>query len=91
VEDIPAEVLEHERSKARTLALEEGKPERVVERIVEGRLEKLYNETCLLRQTYIRDENITLEDLRNQNIAAVGENVVIRRFVRWEVGESAQS
>ena len=91
VEDIPAEVLEHERTKARTLALEEGKPERVVERIVEGRLEKLYNETCLLRQTYIRDENITLEDLRNQNIAAVGENVVIRRFVRWEVGESAQS
>jgi elongation factor Ts len=91
VEDIPAEVLEHERTKARTLALEEGKPERVVERIIEGRLEKLYNETCLLRQTYIRDENITLEDLRNQNIAAVGENVVIRRFVRWEVGESAQS
>jgi elongation factor Ts len=91
VEDIPAEVLEHEREKARTLALQEGKPEKVIERIVEGRLEKFYNDTCLLRQTYVRDENITLEDLRNQNIAAVGENIVIRRFARWEVGEDVQS
>ncbi len=91
VEDIPAEVLEHERGKARALALEEGKPEKVIERIVEGRLEKYYNDTCLLRQTYVRDENITLEDLRNQNIAAIGENIVIRRFARWEVGEDVQS
>ena len=91
VEDIPAEVLEHEREKARTLALQEGKPEKVIERIVEGRLEKFYNDTCLLRQTYVRDENITLEDLRNQNIAAIGENIVIRRFARWEVGEDVQS
>ena len=91
IEDIPAEVLEHEREKARTLALEEGKPEKVIERIVEGRLEKFYNDTCLLRQTYVRDENITLEDLRNQNIAAIGENIVIRRFARWEVGEEVKS
>jgi elongation factor Ts len=91
IEDIPAEVLEHEREKARNLALEEGKPEKVIERIVEGRLEKFYNDTCLLRQTYVRDENITLEDLRNQNIAAIGENIVIRRFARWEVGEEVQS
>jgi elongation factor Ts len=59
----------------------------VIERIVEGRLEKFYNEACLLRQVYIRDENITITDLLNQNIVALGENVVIRRFVRWEVGE----
>jgi len=91
IEDIPAEVLEHEREKARTLALEEGKPEKVIERIVEGRLEKFYNDTCLLRQTYVRDENITVGDLRNQNIAAIGENIVIRRFARWEVGEDVQS
>ena len=91
VEDIPAEVLEHEREKARTLALQEGKPEKVIERIVEGRLEKFYNDTCLLRQTYVRDENITVGDLRNQNIAAIGENIVIRRFARWEVGEDVQS
>ena len=86
VEDIPAEVLEHEREKARTLALQEGKPEKVIER-----MEKFYNDTCLLRQTYVRDENITLEDLRNQNIAAIGENIVIRRFARWEVGEEVKS
>jgi elongation factor Ts len=91
VEDIPAEVLDQERDKARNLALAEGKPEKVIERIVDGKLEKFYNDNCLLRQTYVRDEEITLEDLRNQNIAAIGENIVIRRFARWEVGEEAQS
>jgi elongation factor Ts len=91
VEDIPAEVLEEERQKARTMALAEGKPENVIERIIEGKLEKYYNENCLLRQTYVRDENMTLEDLRNHHIVAVGENIVIRRFARWEIGEEAQS
>jgi elongation factor Ts len=91
IEDIPAELVEQEREKARNLALAEGKPENVVERIVDGKMEKYYNENCLLRQTYVRDENITLEDLRNQHIAAIGENIVIRRFARWEVGEEAQS
>jgi len=87
VEDIPTEVLDEERQKARTLALAEGKPEKVIERILEGKLEKYYNDNCLLRQTYVRDDSITLEDLRNQHVAALGENIVIRRFVRWEVGE----
>jgi len=91
VEDIPAAVVDEERKKARKLALAEGKTEKVIERIVEGKLEKFYNDNCLLRQTYVRDEEITLEDLRNQNIAAIGENIVIRRFARWEVGEEAQS
>ena len=91
VEDIPAEVVKEEREKARNVALAEGKAERVIDRIVEGKLEKFYNDNCLLRQTYVRDEEITLEDLRNQNIAAIGENIVIRRFARWEVGEEAQS
>jgi elongation factor Ts len=91
VEDIPEEVLKDERKKARDVALAEGKPEKVIDRIVEGKMEKFYNEKCLLRQTYVRDEEITLEDLRNQNIAAIGENIVIRRFARWEVGEEAQS
>jgi elongation factor Ts len=90
VEDIPAEIVGEEREKARGLALAEGKPENVVERIVEGKLEKFYNDNCLLRQQYVRDDTITLEDLRNQNIAAIGENIVIRRFARWEVGEEAQ-
>jgi elongation factor Ts len=90
VEDIPAEVLEQERSKVRKLALAEGKSEDVIERIVDGKMEKYYNDNCLLRQTYVRDENMILEDLRNQHIAAIGENIVIRRFARWEVGEEAQ-
>ena len=91
IEDIPTEILDEERQKARTLALVEGKPEKVIERILEGKLEKYYNDNCLLRQTYVRDDSITLEDLRNQHVAALGENIVIRRFARWEVGEEAQS
>jgi elongation factor Ts len=91
VEDIPAAVLEEEKSKARNLALAEGKPENVIERIIDGKLEMFYNDNCLLRQTYVRDDKITLDDLRNQNIAAIGENIVIRRFARWEVGEEAQA
>jgi elongation factor Ts len=87
-EHIPADVLERERQVARARTLEEGKPEAVVDRIVEGRLEKYKDEVCLLRQAYIRDESITVENLIHQNIAALGENIVVRRFVRWEVGES---
>jgi elongation factor Ts len=86
-EDIPAEVLENEKQKARTRALEEGKAEKVIDRIVEGRLAKFLDEACLLRQIYIRDEDLTIEKLLHQNIATIGENIVIRRFVRWEVGE----
>lgn len=88
--DIPEEELEHERQIARTRALEEGKPEAVVDKIVAGRLEKFKDEVCLLRQPYIRDEDITVEQLLLQNIASMGENIVIRRFVRWERGESTE-
>ncbi|OGN98364.1 MAG: translation elongation factor Ts [Chloroflexi bacterium RBG_19FT_COMBO_49_13] len=91
VEDIPTEILEQEREKARNLALAEGKSEKVIERIVDGKMEKYYNDNCLLRQAYVRDENMTVEDLRNQHIAAIGENIVIRRFARWEVGEDTQT
>ena len=87
-EDIPAEVLEQERRTARQHAEEEGKPENVVERIAEGRLEKFKDETVLLRQPYIRDEELTIQKLLLQNIASIGENIVIRRFTRWELGES---
>ncbi|NPA92889.1 MAG: translation elongation factor Ts [Chloroflexi bacterium] len=86
-EDIPEDVLEREREIAREQALREGKPEKIVERIVEGRLKKFKDEVCLLNQAYIRDDKITIRDLLNQNIAAIGENIVIRRFVRWELGE----
>jgi elongation factor Ts len=90
VEDIPTAVIDEEKAKAHNLAVAEGKPENIIERIIDGKLEKFYNDNCLLRQTYVRDEEITLEDLRSQNIAAIGENIVIRRFARWEVGEDAQ-
>ena len=88
--EVPAEVMEHERGIARARALEEGKPEAVVDRIVEGRLQKFVDEVCLLRQPYIRDESLTIEKLLLQNIAAIGESIIIRRFTRWELGESTQ-
>lgn len=87
-EDIPADELEHEAQIARARAKEEGKPENVMDKIVQGRLEKYKDEVCLLRQTYIRDETINIEKLILQNVAAIGENVLVRRFQRWELGET---
>lgn len=90
-EDIPEDVLEQERANARNFALNEGKPESVIDRIVEGRLGKFKDEACLLRQIYIRDDSLTVEKLLLQNIASIGENIIIRRFARWELGESSVS
>ncbi|HEY5900936.1 MAG TPA: translation elongation factor Ts [Anaerolineales bacterium] len=90
-EDIPAGELEHEAEIARARAREEGKPDSVMDRIVDGRLEKYKDEVALLRQTYIRDETITVEKLILQNVAAIGENVLVRRFQRWELGETVES
>jgi elongation factor Ts len=89
-EDIPEAVLEHEREIAKNRALQEGKPEKIVDRIVEGRLNKYLDEVCLMRQPYIRDEDLTIRELLLQNIATIGENVVIRRFARWELGETSE-
>jgi elongation factor Ts len=89
--DIPAEVIEHENMIAMAKAREEGKPEAILPRIAEGSLKKFKDETVLLRQAYIRDESITIQELMNQNIAAIGENVVVRRFVRWALGESTKT
>lgn len=87
-EEIPAAELDHEAEIARARAKEEGKPDSVMEKIVEGRLEKFKDEVVLLRQPYIRDESITVEKLLLQTVAAIGENLVVRRFQRWELGES---
>src|SRR5512143_1831611 len=87
--DIPADVLAHEAEIARKRALEEGKPAQVADKIVEGRLNKFKDEACLLRQPYIRDEQLTIEKLLHQTIGSTGENVVIRRFQRWELGEAS--
>lgn len=90
-EQIPQSEIEHEKEIARNRAREEGKPEAIFDRIVEGRIEKFKDEVCLMRQPYIRDESITIEKLMMQNVASIGENVIIRRFARWELGEQAGS
>jgi len=86
-DEIPEDVLEQEREIARKRAEEDGKPENVIEKIVEGTIEKFKNENCLLRQAYIRDEKLTVQDLLSQNVGVIGENMLIRRFSRWELGE----
>jgi len=87
-DEIPADVLEHEAEIARARAKEEGKPAAVMEKIVAGRLEKFKDEVVLLRQAYIRDEELTIEKLVLETIGKTGENIVVRRFQRWELGES---
>ena len=86
-EEIPAEVLEKERQIYRTQALESGKPEKVIDKIVEGKLERFYSETCLLEQTYIKDSEQTVKELLDSMIAKIGENISIRRFARFQLGE----
>ncbi len=86
-EDIPAEVLEREADIARKRFIEEGKPENIIDKIVEGRLNKYKEEICLMQQKYIRNDSITVKDLIMDKIGALGENIVIRRFQRWELGE----
>jgi elongation factor Ts len=89
--EIPAEVLEREAEIARARAKEEGKPDNVAEKIVQGRIEKFKDEVVLLRQPYIRDESITIEKLILQAVGAIGENILVRRFQRWELGERLES
>jgi len=85
-EDVPADVLEREREIYRAQA-DPDKPENVIERIVEGKLEKFYAEVCLLEQPFIKDDQIVVKDLIAQLVARTGENIRIRRFVRYELGE----
>ncbi len=87
-DQVPAEVVEEERRIYRTQALEEGKPESVVDRIVQGKLEKFYQSVCLLEQAFIKDEDRTVEQVLKEHTALLGENIVVRRFARYELGES---
>jgi elongation factor Ts len=89
-EDIPAEVLEHETEIAKGRAREEGKPEAMLEKISQGRVDKFKDEVVLPRQVYIRDDKKTVAKLLLEQIAATGENIVIRRFTRWELGETSE-
>ncbi|KXG75781.1 translation elongation factor Ts [Thermotalea metallivorans] len=89
-EEVPEEVIQKEREILRAQALNEGKPEKIVDKMVEGRIEKFFKEVCLLEQAFIRDPEITIQDLLNEKIAKIGENLSIRRFVRYEVGEGIE-
>jgi elongation factor Ts len=86
-DDVPEEVVARERAILRAQALREGKPEKVVDRMVEGRLEKFFKEQCLLEQPFIKDPNITVGQLITDKIARLGENITVRRFARFELGE----
>jgi len=86
-EDVPQDIIEKEKSILKTQALNEGKPERVIDKIIEGRLEKFFANVCLLEQEFIKDPDKTIGNLITEKIATIGENIVVRRFVRYELGE----
>ena len=90
IPNIPEKVLEEEKSLAVGRVKAEGKPDGEIEKIVEGRLAKFYQDICLLQQPYIRDETITVGDLFKQIVSSTRENIVIRRFARWELGADAE-
>jgi elongation factor Ts len=85
--EIPAATLEEQRKIFSDAALAEGKPANIVERIVQGKLDSFLKESCLLKQSFIRDESATVNDLIQTKIAKLGENIVVRRFVRFELGD----
>ncbi len=87
IEDVPPEVLEREKEILREQAKASGKPDHVVEKVVEGRLKKFFEENCLLEQPYIRDQSMTVKELIAQAIAKLGENIRVRRFVRFQLNE----
>ncbi len=89
-DDVPEEILAKERKAAREDALAEGKSEKVVDRIIEGKLEKFLNDACLLNQPYVRDEERKVSEVIQDLILATGENISIRRFERWEIGEALE-
>jgi elongation factor Ts len=90
-DEVPTDEVEKERAIYRTQTLESGKPENVVDRIVEGRLEKFYSEQCLLEQGFIREPSKTIEQLVKEVVARTGENIVVRRFARFQIGDAAET
>ena len=89
-DEVPVEILDHEREILRAQALNEGKPAKIIEKMVEGRVEKYYKENCLLEQAFIKDPDQSVTDLVNAQIAKIGENIVVRRFVRYQMGEGLE-
>jgi len=89
-EHVPPELVEKEKQILRVQALNEGKPEKIVEKMVEGRIEKYFKEVCLIEQPFVKDPDKTIRDIVNEKISLIGENISIRRFVRYEMGEGLQ-
>ena len=90
-EDVTAEAIEKEKEIQRARALADGKPEKILDKVVEGRMSKFYEEICLLEQPFIKDNTTTVNDLVKQRIAKLGENITVARFVRFKVGETVQT
>mgnify|MGYP003602003443 FL=1 len=89
-EEVPAAILDHEREILRAQALNEGKPAKIIDKMVEGRVEKYYKENCLLEQAFIKDPDQSVTDVVNAQISKIGENIVVRRFVRYQMGEGLE-
>ncbi len=89
-EEVPQEVIDKEKEILKAQAIEEGKPEKIVEKMVEGRIKTFYDENCLLCQKFVKDPSKTIEQLVTESIATIGENITIRRFARFEMGEGLQ-
>ena len=89
-EDVPSEVINHEREVLTQQAVNEGKPENIAHKMVDGRIEKYYKEVCLMDQPFIKDQDKSVQDLLNDLITQIGENIKVRRFTRYEVGEGLE-
>jgi elongation factor Ts len=85
-EDVPEDILQHERDILKAQALNEGKPEKIIEKMVQGRIEKFYKEVCLMEQAFVKDPDKSIRDLVLDKTAKIGERIVIRRFTRYELG-----
>lgn len=88
-DSLPGDVLERERDIYATQARESGKPENIIDKMVDGKMKKFYSEACLLEQPFVKNPDITIQDLVNEMIAKTGENIVIRRFTRYQLGEES--
>lgn len=90
-EDVPAEAIERETSVLKSQAMAEGKPEAIAEKVVAGRISKFYEEICLMEQPFVKDEKVKIKDMLTEAIRMTGENIVVRRFARYELGESLEA
>ncbi len=86
-EEVPQELVQREMEIYRAQAKEMGKPEKMIDKIAEGKLEKFFKDSCLMNQAYVRDPSITISDLLSELIAKTGENIIIKRFIRFQIGE----